>query len=69
MKKRFESMGPGVKNTWTNGGSIKIVFIGVMFADVIILAVGVVLGAGRQRGTMKNEKNNIYRFLPTLQNA
>ena len=40
-----------------------------MSADVVILAVGVVLGGGRQREEKKNEKNTVYRFLPTLQNA
>ena len=30
---------------------------------------GVVLGGGRQHEEKKKEKNTVYRFLPTLQNA
>ena len=30
---------------------------------------GVVLGGGRQQEEKKKEKNTVYRFLPTLQNA
>ena len=49
----------------TKRGSSKIVFIGAMSADVVILWVGAILGGGRQREEKKNEKNiqrpeNVY---------
>ena len=47
----------------TKRGSSKIVFIGAMSADVVILAAGVVLSGDRQREEKKNEKNTVYRFL------
>ena len=69
MKKTIlKNMGHDSK-TKTKRGSSKIVFIGAMSADVVILAVGVVLGGGRQREEKKNEENTVYRFLPTLQNT
>ena len=40
-----------------------------MFADVVILPVGVVLGGGRQREEKKDEENTVYRFLPNPQNT
>ena len=69
MKKRFEKTWATIQKQKTKRGSSKIVFIRAMSADVVILAVGVVLGGGRQREEKKNEKNTVYRFLPTLQNA
>ena len=67
--RKTKKHGAAIQKQRTKRGSSKIVFIGAMFSDVVILAVGVVLGGGRQREEKKNEKNAVYRFLPTLQNA
>ena len=69
MTKRFENHGAAIQTERTKRGSRKIVCIGAMFADVVILPVGVVLGGGRQREEKTNEENTVYRFLPTLQNT
>ena len=69
MKKRFEKTWAAIQKQRTKRGSSQIVFIGATFADVVILALGVVLGGGRQREEKTNEENTVYRFLPTLQNT
>ena len=65
MKKRFEKTWGSDSKTEDQRGSSKIVFIGAMFADVLILAFQIVLGGGRQR----QEKKKKYSFLPALQNT
>ena len=69
MKKRFGKTWATIKKQKTKKGSSRIVFIGAMSAYVVMLAIGIVLGGGRQREEKKNEKNTVYRFLPYLQNA
>jgi hypothetical protein len=69
MKKKILKTWATIQKQKTKRGSSKIVFIGAMSADVVILAVGVVLGGGRQREEKKKGKNTVYRFLPTPQNT
>ena len=64
----LEKHGASIQKQRTKKGSSKIVCIGAMSADVVILIVGVVLGRGRQREEEKNE-DAVYRFLPALQNT
>ena len=59
----WQIYGAAIRKQRTNRGSRKIVFIGAMSADVVILAAGVVLSGDRQREEKKKEKNIVYRFL------
>ena len=58
-----------IKQQKTKKESSKIVFVGDMSADVVVLTVGIVLGGGRQREEKKKENKTVYRFLPILKNA
>ena len=55
LKKVLKKQVATIQKQKTKRGSSKIVFIGAMSADVVILAVGVVLGGGRQREEKKQK--------------
>ena len=61
-KKKILKTWATIQKQKTKKGSSKIVFIGAMSADAVILAAAVVLSGDRQRGEKKKEKTQFIVF-------